>query len=75
MKDEKIEHAKGHLKLVAGSVTGDEELEADGRADERASDAKRGIGEVAGKFKAVMDEADAKVEGAIDKVKDALNHQ
>lgn len=53
----KMDQAKGRIKEAAGTLTGDEELEAEGRTDRLAGEAK---------------EKD-KVEDVIDKAKDMLH--
>lgn len=61
----KSDQVKGHLKELketAGIVTGDEELQAEGKADQRT-------GETEGK----IDHAKDKVEEVVDKTKDALH--
>jgi uncharacterized protein YjbJ (UPF0337 family) len=51
---------KGQIKQVAGTVSGDKDLESEGNADRRAGQAKVKLGH-----------AEEKIEGLIDKVKDA----
>lgn len=52
------DNVKGNIKETAGSVTGDEQLEAEGRSDQLAGRLKDAIGDV----------KDA-AEGAIDKLR------
>jgi len=56
----KSDEVKGHVKEAAGSLTGDKDLESEGKADRRAGEAKE-------KLNTVED----KVEDVIDKAKDA----
>ncbi|KQR99771.1 general stress protein CsbD [Williamsia sp. Leaf354] len=57
----KAEELKGRGKEAAGSVTGDDELKAEGKGDQASADTKQKI----------ADAADA-VKGKIDDVKDKL---
>jgi len=54
--------AKGRVKEAAGNVTGDDELEREGKVDQAA-----------GKVKDVADSAKDKTEDAIDGVRDRVN--
>lgn len=56
----KSDQVKGHAKEAAGSLTGDKDLESEGKADRRA-----------GKAKEKVDHAKDKVADVIDKAKDA----
>ena len=56
------DQAKGRVKEAAGALTGDKDLESEGKTD-------RMVGDVKDKVEDVKD----KVEDAIDKVKDALH--
>ena len=56
----KNDQVKGKVKEAAGSLTGDEGLEAEGKADRRAGEAKE-----------KLDHAKDKVNDVIDKAKDA----
>ena len=58
----KSDQAKGRVKEAAGALTGDKDLEAEGKTD-------RIVGDVKEKVEDVKD----KVEDTIDKVKDALH--
>lgn len=71
---------KGRAKIAAGAVTGNKDLENEGRIDRLAGDAKRQLSEAADKAKKLLDggssqasgwvdKAKASVEGLIDKVK------
>jgi uncharacterized protein YjbJ (UPF0337 family) len=57
---QKAELIKGQIKEVAGRVTGDKDLKAEGKADRRAGHAK-----------ARLRDAENKIEELIDKVKHA----
>ena len=56
----KSDQVKGKAKEAAGSLTGDEDLEAEGKADRRAGEAKE-----------KLDHVKDKVDDVIDKAKDA----
>lgn len=56
------DQAKGHAKEAAGLLTGNEELQAEGKAER-----------VAGETQEKLDKVKDKAEGALDKVQDALN--
>lgn len=57
---QRADQVKGQIKQVAGTVSGDKDLESEGNADRRAGQAKVKLGH-----------AEEKIEGLIDKVKDA----
>ncbi len=57
------DQAKGRTKEAVGVLTGDEQLQHEGKADQAAGDAK-----------AIVDKAAAKVEEIVDRVKDAAGH-
>lgn len=59
---EKADQAKGRIKEAAGTLTGDEDLKSEGKADRLAGEAKE-------KVEHVKD----KVEDLVDKAKDALH--
>ena len=76
----KQEHIKGRAKIAAGAVTGNKELENEGRLDRIAGDAKVQLDKAAGKAKELLghgtsqatswvDQAKSGVEGLIDKIK------
>ena len=56
------DQAKGRVKEAAGALTGDEKLKNEGKADQKAGDAKEFVSDVADK-----------AEELIDKVKDAVH--
>lgn len=61
---EKADKAKGRVKEAAGALTGDEDLESEGKADRAAGEVKEKVGDVKDT-----------VEEAVDKVKDVLHHE
>ena len=58
------DQVKGQAKEAAGSLTGDKDLESEGKADRRA-----------GKAKEKLDHAKDKVADVIDKAKDASHRK
>ena len=61
---EKTDQAKGRVKEAAGALTGDKDLESEGKADRAAGEIKEKIGDVKDK-----------VEDVVDKAKDVLHHK
>jgi uncharacterized protein YjbJ (UPF0337 family) len=60
--------AKGKAKEAIGTVTGDKDLEAEGKADRRGGEAKE-------KVEGVVHSVEEKAGEVIDKVKDALHRK
>ena len=60
--DINADQAKGRVKQAVGDLTGDDNLKAEGQADESA-----------GKVKDVLQGVEDKAEDLVDKVKDALH--
>ena len=58
------DQVKGHAKEAVGSLTGDKDLESEGKADRRGGEAK-----------AKVDKVKDKVEDVIDKAKDASHRK
>lgn len=52
----KSDQAKGKIKEAAGVLTGDEQLEKEGKRDQLAGDAKELVDDVTDKAKAVIDD-------------------
>lgn len=76
----KQDDIKGRAKIAAGAVTGNKELENEGRVDRMAGDAKKQLDKIAGKAKDLLgtgtsqasgwvDQAKSAAEGLIDKIK------
>lgn len=71
--DPKIEDATGRVKEAAGTLTGNDELKAEGAADQASAKVHETVNDVTDKAKdAVQGVADA-AEGIIDSVKDKLS--
>jgi uncharacterized protein YjbJ (UPF0337 family) len=71
----KSDQVKGQVKEAAGSLTGDKDLESEGKADRRAGEAKEKVEHAKDKIKEVVDDVEAKVEDVVDKAKDALHRK
>ena len=67
----KTDRVQGQVKEAAGVLTGDKDLESEGKADRRAGETKEKLDHAKDKIKDVVDNAEAKVEDVIDKAKDA----
>jgi uncharacterized protein YjbJ (UPF0337 family) len=72
---EKGDQVKGKVKEAVGSLTGDKDLESEGKADRRAGEAKEKVGKAKDKVEDVIDTAKDKVEEVIDKTKDAAHRK
>jgi uncharacterized protein YjbJ (UPF0337 family) len=72
---EKGDQVKGRVKEAAGALTGDTELESEGKADRRAGEAKEKVGHVKDKVEAVIEKAEDKAGEVIDKAKEALHRK
>ncbi len=71
----KSDQVKGQVKEAAGVVTGDKDLESEGKADRRAGEAKEKVGNAKDKIKDVIDDVGSKVEDVVDKAKGALHRK
>ena len=60
----KTDQVKGQVKEAVGSLTGDKDLESEGKADRRAGETKEKV-----------DDAKDKVEEVIDKAKEAMHRK
>ena len=60
----RTDQVKGQAKEAAGTLTGDEDLESEGKSDRRAGEAKARLGHV-----------EDKAEEAVDKARDALRRK
>ncbi len=69
----KTDQMKGRVKEAAGTLSGDKDLEAEGKADRRAGEAKEKVDQAKGKVDEVIDKAGeviVKAGAMIDKAKD-----
>ena len=71
--DPKIEEATGRVKEAAGALTGDEDLKAEGQADQAKAQAQQALNNAADKAKGVVKDVADAAEGVIDSVKDKLS--
>ena len=72
---EKSDQVKGRAKEAVGALTGDRDLESEGKADRRAGEVKEKLGHVKDKVEEVVEKAEDKIEEAVDKVKDAIRQK
>lgn len=75
MMGAKSDQVKGQAKETVGKLTGDKDLESEGKADRRAGEAKEKVDDVKDKVEDVVDKAEDKVEEVIDKAKDTLHRK
>jgi len=71
----KSDQVKGQAKETVGKLTGDEDLESEGKVDRRAGDAKEKLGDAKDEVEKVIDKAEDKAEEVVDKAKDALHRK
>jgi uncharacterized protein YjbJ (UPF0337 family) len=69
----KSDQVKGRAKQVAGIVTGDKNLEAEGNADRLSAETAERIDNAQGKLHEVIDTVEEFVDGAFDKAKDLVD--
>ena len=77
MNDPRIDQAKGDVKTVAGKVTGDEDLELQGRTESATAGLRKDAGDVMDKAgRSAQDMADRTAEASrdlADKTRDAVD--
>jgi uncharacterized protein YjbJ (UPF0337 family) len=71
----KTDRVKGQVKEAVGSLTGDKDLESEGKADRRAGETKEKVDHAKDKVEEVIDKAEEKVEEVIDKGKEAMHRK
>jgi uncharacterized protein YjbJ (UPF0337 family) len=71
--DPKVEDAAGRVKEAAGALTGNEDLKAEGAADQASAHAKEALNDVADKAKGLVEGVADAAKGAIDGVTDKLS--
>jgi uncharacterized protein YjbJ (UPF0337 family) len=71
--DPKLEEATGRVKEAAGALTGDDDLKAEGQADQAEAKAREAVDDAADKAKDAVAGAAKAAEGVIDSVKDKLS--
>lgn len=67
----KTDQVKGRAKEAVGTVTGNKDLESEGRSDRLAGEVKETVDQVKDKIEEVLDRAEVKGEQAIEKVRGA----
>ena len=76
MNDPRIDQAKGDIKSVTGQVTGDRDLEAEGRAESATAGMRKEAGDMVDKARDtagdVMDKAKDTAGDVADKASDAM---
>lgn len=70
--DPKIEDAAGRVKEAAGTLTGNDDLKAEGAADQASAHAQQALNDVADKAKGLVEGAADAAKGAIDGITDKL---
>ena len=71
--DPKLEDAAGRVKEAAGTLSGNDDLKAEGAADQASAQAHEAINDAADKAKEMVEGVTDAAEGAIDAVKDKLS--
>jgi uncharacterized protein YjbJ (UPF0337 family) len=71
----RFEEIKGRLKVALGSLTGNKEMESEGKLDRRAGRTKEKIGRVKSKVDATADTAERKAVQATDSARDAARRK
>ncbi len=66
---------KGHAKSVAGIVTNNKDMQADGDSETRKADAEAHVDHAKDKAAEVVDHAKDKFNDMADKTKEALHHK
>ena len=69
------DQVKGQVKQAVGTLTGDKDLESEGKADRRSGGAKEKVEHAKGKVEEVIDKTEEKVEEVIDKAKGAAHRK
>ena len=64
---EKTEQVKGNAKEAVGRLTGNKDLESEGKADRRAGEAKEKVGHAKDKVEEVIEKVEHKAGEVIDK--------
>ena len=66
MSDARFDEAKGRAKEAAGSVTDDDELKKEGKADQQAADLKDKVDDIGQSVKDKVDDAKERFGGSDD---------
>jgi uncharacterized protein YjbJ (UPF0337 family) len=71
----KSDQVKGHAKEVAGILSGDKDLEAEGKTDRQTGEAQEKIDQVKDKVVHALDQVKDKIDAVLDKAKDAVQRK
>lgn len=71
----KSEKVKGHIKEAVASLTGDKELESEGKAEGRTGETKEKLAHAQDKVEEVVDKGKGKLQEVIGKGKGALRRR
>jgi uncharacterized protein YjbJ (UPF0337 family) len=71
--DPKIEEATGRVKEAAGALTGNDDLKAEGAAEQASAKAQQTLDDAADAAKGAVQNVAGAAEGAIDSIKDKLS--
>ena len=71
----KSDQVKGHVKEAAGVLSGDKDLESEGKTDRRTGEAEEKIDHAKDKVETVIDVTRDKIEEIADKASDALRRK
>jgi uncharacterized protein YjbJ (UPF0337 family) len=69
----KTEQVKGQAKEAVGSLTGDKDLQAEGKADRQAGEAKEKVGHAKDKVEEAIEKVEHKAGEAIDRTKNTAH--
>jgi uncharacterized protein YjbJ (UPF0337 family) len=69
----KSEQVKGQAKEAVGSLTGNKDLQAEGKADRQAGEAKEKVGHAKDKVEEAIEKVEHKAGEVIDKTKDTAH--
>ncbi|HXN59574.1 MAG TPA: CsbD family protein [Acidimicrobiales bacterium] len=69
----KIEQVKGRGKEAIGNLTGNKDLQAEGKADRQAGEAKEKVGQAKDRVEEVIEKAEHKAGEVIDRTEDAAH--
>jgi uncharacterized protein YjbJ (UPF0337 family) len=69
------DQVKGHAKSVAGVITVNKDLKAEGDSETRSADAAAHVDDAKDKVVDVLDNVKDELDDAADKAKDSLHHQ
>lgn len=71
----KVEQAKGQAKQAVGTLTGNKDLEAEGKADRRAGETKEKVRKVKDKAEELLENIEHKAGDVIDKTKKSAHRK